>query len=161
VNYPQAPLAAPELATSIDRTVNPGAEILIETAGPDNQPTVAGWAQVQANGSLTGFSMFRIGTPGNQQEAVVPLENRTPSSFLLSYDQTGGFVTGIAVANMAASPATVPVILRDDTGAQLATTSLTLPAMGHTAFLLTDQLPQAAQLRGPWNSRFRLAARSA
>ncbi|MGD0497335.1 MAG: putative Ig domain-containing protein, partial [Bryobacteraceae bacterium] len=34
VNYPQAPLAAPALASVIDRTVDPGAELLIETAGP-------------------------------------------------------------------------------------------------------------------------------
>ena len=148
VNYPQTPLATPELAYSIDRTVLPGSEILIQTAGPNNQTTVAGWALVQASGSLTGSSLFDWGISGNQQEAVAQLENRTPNSFLLSFDQTGGYVLGIAVANASSIAANVPAILRDDTGATIATSTIALPALGHTAFMLSDKFAAAVQKRG-------------
>jgi hypothetical protein len=152
VNYPQEPgpegTPAPALASVIDRTVDPGAELLIETAGPLDQPTQAGWALVQASGSLTGYSLFRWGTAPHQQEAVAALENRTPGSFLLSFDQTGGYVLGIAVANTSSSAANVTATLYDDAGATIGGTTLPLPAMGHTAFMLTDQFPAAAGRRG-------------
>jgi hypothetical protein len=148
VNYPQAPLAEPELAYSVDRTLNPSAQLLIQTAGPINQPTVAGWALVQASGNLTGSALFDWGAPGVQQEAVMQLENRTPNAFLLSFDQTGGYVLGIAVANPTATGESVPAILLDDTGANIASTTLSLPAMGHTAFMLTNDFAGAAGRRG-------------
>jgi hypothetical protein len=148
VNYPQAPLAAPALASVIDRTVDPGAELLIETAGPLDQPTQAGWALVQANGSLTGYSLFRWGTAPHQQEAVAALESRTPGSFLLSFDQTGGYVLGIAVANAFSPAANVTATLYDDAGVPIGGTTLPLPAMGHTAFMLTDKFPAADGKRG-------------
>jgi hypothetical protein len=148
VNYPQKPLATPALASVIDRTVDPGAELLIETAGPLDQPTQAGWALVQASGSLTGYSLFRWGTAPHQQEAVAALENRTPGSFLLSFDQTGGYVLGIAVANTSSPAANVTATLYDDAGATIGGTTLPLPAMGHTAFMLTDEFPSADGRRG-------------
>jgi hypothetical protein len=152
VTYPQAPglggAPTPALASVLDRTVGPGAELLIETAGPDDQPTQAGWALVQASGSLTGYSLFRWGTAPHQQEAVTALENRTPASFLLSFDQTGGYVLGIAVANASTPAANVTATLYDDTGVSIGGTTLPLPAMGHTAFMLTDKFPAAAGRRG-------------
>jgi hypothetical protein len=42
----------------------------------------------------------------------------------------------------------VPVTLFDDTGATLGATSINLPANGHTSFILTDQFPAAANIRG-------------
>jgi hypothetical protein len=148
VNYPQKPLSAPALASVIDRAVEAGAELLIETAGPEDQPTQAGWALVQASGSLTGYSLFRWGTAPHQQEAAAALENRTPGSFLLSFDQTGGYVLGIAVANTSSPAANVTATLYDDSGATIGGTTLPLPAMGHTAFMLTDEFPAAAGRRG-------------
>ena len=148
VNFPQAPLAEPLMASSIDRTLLPGAELLIQTVGPDAQPVVAGWALVRASGSLTGYSVFRWGEPPNQQEATAQLENRTPNAFVLSFDQTGGYVLGVAVANPASAAANVLAALYDDGGLLLSATTIALPALGHTAFMLSDQFPAAAQKRG-------------
>ncbi len=148
VNFPQAPLSAPLLASSVDRTVNAGAELLIETVGPDDQPALGGWALVQASGSLTGQSLFRWGAPPSQQEAAAQLETRSPGAFLLSFDQTGGYVLGVAVANASPAAANILAELVDDGGALLAATTIPLPAMGHTAFMLSDKFPAAAQRRG-------------
>ncbi|MGD0498940.1 MAG: hypothetical protein ABSC23_10945, partial [Bryobacteraceae bacterium] len=84
----------------------------------------------------------------HQQEAVAALENRTPGSFLLSFDQTGGYVLGIAVANTSSPAANVTATLYDDAGATIGGTTLPLPAMGHTAFMLTDEFPSADGRRG-------------
>jgi hypothetical protein len=148
VNFPQAPLSAPLLASSVDRTVNAGAELIIETVGADDQPTQGGWALVQASGTVTGQSIFRWGAPPNQQEAAAQLETRSPSAFLLSFDQTGGYVLGVAVANASPSAANILAELLDDSGALLAATTIPLPALGHTAFMLSDKFPAAAGERG-------------
>ncbi len=154
VNYPQAPLATPVLAYSIDRILLPGAEWLIQAAGTSSQPNVSGWALVQASGTLTGSGLFDWAIAGAQQEAVVQLENRTPNSFVLQFDQTNGYVLGIAAANTSATAAGIPAILRDDTGATIATGTITLPgmsaipAMGHTSFMLSDKFAAAAGRRG-------------
>ena len=103
---------------------------------------------MQASGSLTGYSLFRWGTAPHQQEAVAALENRTPGAFLLSFDQTGGYVLGIAVANTSSSAANVTATLYDDTGATIGGTTLPLPAMGHTAFMLTVKFAAATDKRG-------------
>jgi hypothetical protein len=42
----------------------------------------------------------------------------------------------------------VPVTLYDDTGVTLGTSSINLPANGHTAFIVKDQFPSAAIIRG-------------
>jgi hypothetical protein len=43
----------------------------------------------------------------------------------------------------------IPVTVRDDTGAQIATDTITLGANGHYAFTLgTDRYPAAATIRG-------------
>jgi len=43
LSFPQSPNAAgPELAATLDRTVNPGAQLVIQSTGPNNQPTLVG-----------------------------------------------------------------------------------------------------------------------
>lgn len=79
---------------------------------------------------------------------MVPLEDRTANAFLLAFDNTGGIVTGVAVSNASPQPVTTPVTIRNQSGVQVAVTSLTLPANGHTAFLLADKYPVAAGMRG-------------
>jgi hypothetical protein len=82
------------------------------------------------------------------QEAVVPLESRSPSSFVLYYDQTGGFATGVAVANVVGQSASVAVTVRDDTGTAIGSETLPFSSYGHIAYLLTDHYPATAQGRG-------------
>jgi hypothetical protein len=46
LSFPQSPSAAgPLLAATLDRTLNPGAELVIQSTGPNSQPTLVGWAQ--------------------------------------------------------------------------------------------------------------------
>ncbi len=150
LSFPQAPLSGTFLAAQLERTIAPNAAVVIQTCGTGVN-AFASWAQLQSNGSITAFARFTWNTGQGPQEAVVPLESRTPNSFVLWYDQSDGFVTGMAVANMAAASASVAVTVRDDTGTVLASSTLpTLNPYGHTSFLLTDPAyyPVTAGKRG-------------
>jgi hypothetical protein len=57
-------------------------------------------------------------------------------------------VLGVAVENISAQAASVGVVIRDDTGAQIGTGSLALQGSGHTSFVLSTQFPVTANRRG-------------
>ena len=128
------------------QTFNSNGLVVVVTGGPQMPPVQVGSAQLSATGAVDGFNIFHhIVT---QQETVVPLETRNASSYLLAFDNTGGSVLGIAVANVAAQDAQIFVVIRDDSGEQIATSSLAVPADGHTSFVLPTQYPITANLRG-------------
>lgn len=49
--------------------------------------------------------------------------------------------TGVAVASLSAQAQIIQVIIRDDTGAQLGTPTISLSALGHTSFMLSPPPP--------------------
>ena len=147
LNFPQNPAASgPELAASIDRQIGANASLIVNSAGPQTPPVQVGSAQLSATGPVDGFAIFhQIPTA---QEAVVPLETRNASSYLLAFDNTGGVVLGVAVENVSAQAGSIGVILRDDTGLQIGTGSIPMAANGHTSFVLSSQFPPTANKRG-------------
>jgi hypothetical protein len=80
---------------------------------------------------------------------VAPLETRNSSAYVVSFDNTNGAATGVALANLTAQGLTVAVTICDDTGAVILSSALALPAMGHTSFVMTTQYGSVvAQERG-------------
>lgn len=146
--FPQTSPASSTPVSTITRTLAPGATLLIQTTGPDTQATQVGWTQLLTNGSISGFAVFGQVEGASQQEAVVPLETRNAASYLVSFDNTSNFATGVALANIANQPAIIPVIVRDDTGAALQSGVITLPAGGHSAFDISVRLPMTIGRRG-------------
>jgi hypothetical protein len=136
------------VASSVNQTLPAGATWLVESAAPLSDPApTTGSAQVTANGNVGGFVIFRYNPNG--QEAGVPLESGNASAYILAFDNTAGTATGIAINSVSSQSVNVPVIVRDDTGAQIATDSLNLAANGHLAFtLVSDKYPQTANIRG-------------
>ena len=128
--------------------VNPGATLVVESEGPATQDTQQGWAELLTDGKIAGFAVFRQRSGEHDQEAVVPLETRAAPGHVLSFDNTAGFTTGVALVNMTSQAAAVTVIINDDAGAQMQTNPLNLPARGHTAFELRSQYPATAGKRG-------------
>jgi Viral BACON domain len=147
LTFPQTPSAASP-ATMLDRTINPGATLLIESTGPDDQKVQVGWSQLLTNGDISGFAIFRQAVGASNQEAVVPLEIRNASSYVLPFDNTSGYASGVALANVATQPANIGVVFKDDTGTILRSDSITLPAQGHTSFDLATRFAITAQKRG-------------
>jgi hypothetical protein len=146
--FPQSGATAASPAATTTLTVNPGAGQLIQTAGLASQPTETGWTQLVATGNLGGFAVFQQANGSRIQEAVVPLETLNPSAFVIWFDNTGGNATGIALANAVAQGANIPVVIRDDTGAILLSTTTTLAADGHTSFDLASTYVQTSGIRG-------------
>jgi hypothetical protein len=149
VTFPQTASVAPLLAATLDQTIGAGAELVIQTAGTASQATVQGWAQLTSNGTVGGSAIFAFTTATGTQEAVVPLETRNPTAFVLPFNYTNGYQTGIALANLTNQAVTVPVVLRDSTGTSLGTAAaISLAANAHKSFMLATSYPAVAGILG-------------
>jgi hypothetical protein len=138
--FPQLPSSPPLVTTSLNQTIAGNATFIVDTSGPQTPPVLQGSAQLSANGAVDGFAIFhQIPTA---QEAVVPMETRNASSYLMAFDNTNGLVLGVAVENVSTQSASIPVIIRDDTGAVIGPEggTISLPGNGHMAFVLSDPL---------------------
>ena len=140
--------SAPLNAATLNQTIGGNSVLLLDTTAPANQALNVGWGDVSASGNVNAYEIFRYAP--SAQEAVVPMETRT-GSFALLFDNTSlvnTLGTGVALANLGAEPATVPIVVNDDSGAQLASGSIPLAAFGHTAFTLSNEYPTTAGKRG-------------
>ena len=144
VVFVQSVTTAPTSLATVTRALSGGATLILQTGG---QPNLAqGSVQLTSDGAVSGFIFFRLDATGG--EAVVPLETRNPSAFVLGFDNTVGYATGVAVANVSAQPANIQVIIRDDTGVNFGTDTITLPGHGHISFVMTDRYGITAKIRG-------------
>ena len=150
LTFPQQPAATgPLLAASVDNPIVANASLIVTTAGPQTPPVQIGSAQMSATGDVDGFAIFHL-IP-SAQEAVVPMETRNASSYILAFDNTNGVGLGVAVANASAQAGNVGVILRDDTGTEIGSGSIAMQPNGHTSFVLSDPttgFPVTANKRG-------------
>ena len=144
-------LSGPLLAATFDRNLAANALLIFNTSGAQVPPVLVGSAQLSAIGPVDGFAIFHhIGTT---QEAVVPMETRNASSYLLAFDNTNGLVMGVAVQNVSPQNAIIGVEIRDDSGTVISApgATITLGGNGHTAFVLSDAaqgFPVTANKRG-------------
>ena len=152
LTFPQQPPASsPLLAASLDERISANASLIIQTAGPQTPPVLVGSGQVSSMGPVDGFAIFHHVV--TQQEAVVPLELRNASSYILAFDNTNGIVLGVALANVLAQTANIPVVIRDDTGTIISApgTSISIPGNGRMSFVLSDPVrgfSMTANIRG-------------
>jgi hypothetical protein len=136
-------------ASSVTQTI-PGA-LWIQTSGDVGTPLLTGSAQLvfpnpPATYNLGALAIFRYNPNG--QEAVVPLETRNAESYLLAFDNTNNTATGVAISAASSQAVSIPVIIRDGTGAQIGTATIQLAANGHTSFMLATQFPSTAGILG-------------
>jgi hypothetical protein len=117
-------------SSSVERTVQPGATLLIESEAPSSA-TVVGWAEVISAGPVAGFAIFRQrGPDGRDSEGTAPVESGGTASLLLPFDNTAGFVTGVALVNGTGDAVIVTATIRDDNGAQIGLQAVALPCHG-------------------------------
>ncbi|MDR3738107.1 MAG: RHS repeat-associated core domain-containing protein [Terracidiphilus sp.] len=153
---PQSTSNKTQTSSTFDQMLAAGTMLTIETASTAST-SQTGWAQLQTNGSVSGFAVFQYQpVSGGQQEAVVPVQTGAATSYMLPFSNTNGYTDGIALANTSSVAATVGLTLRDATTGNVITTgSVALPAQGHTSFMLPSQFPAAAgasgtlEVRGP------------
>jgi hypothetical protein len=136
--------------TSISFTLATAASITIETAGTA-RGLAQGWALMQRNStdSIGGFAIFRLRLPGVQdQEAVVPIVDQFSGHFVLLFDNTSSFVSGVAIANPTNSTVSIPVNIRDETGQIIDQEFIALGPFAHTAFVAPAQWPSTQGTAG-------------
>ena len=136
------------MASSLDRVLAPFATLQIDTTSAQ-AATLQGWADVLSSGPINGFAIFRLQTQNAPpSEGTVALQRQLQSSMTLQFDNTAGLVMGVALASQATAAVNLSVTMWDQSGALLATQSLSVPASGHTAFVLQDKFPLTAGKRG-------------
>ncbi|MEQ1885347.1 MAG: S53 family peptidase [Bryobacteraceae bacterium] len=133
-------------ASSLDPVLGPGASTILRSAGDPNSTALTGSAELTSNGAITGSLIFRFAPTG--QEVLVPLESSQAQVRLLSFDNTNGFATGIAITNRSNQAAIIPVIVRDQTGAQIGSDSIELSRQGHISFVATDRFASTVNRYG-------------
>jgi hypothetical protein len=140
----------PTTGASTDFVIPANGLALVETELPEASAATVGWARLKAPAGVAGAATFRYHSAvGPDLEAVVPLETRTPASFVLPFDNTVGLSTGVALANGSdTSTASVQVIARNAAGAQLLADSISLPVRGHTSFMLAAKYPSLVGILG-------------
>ena len=132
-------------AATVTKTLAVGATLAIQAQGLD-APVALGSVQLTSDFGVNAFALFRYDPSG--QEATVPFETRNAGGYVLAFDNTAPLATGVAIANLSSQPASVGMILRDDTGATLQTTTIPVPANGHYSFVLGGAYRLAAGRRG-------------
>lgn len=136
-------------ASLVDRTVEPGATLLIESEALASSATLVGWAEVISSGPVSGYAIFRQrGQDGRDAEGTAPVESSRTSSLILPFDNTAGFVTGVALVNLANEAVILNATIRDDNGVQSGLQAVALPAMGHTSFAVPDRFSITGSRRG-------------
>ncbi|HKD08820.1 MAG TPA: BACON domain-containing carbohydrate-binding protein [Bryobacteraceae bacterium] len=136
------------VAASIDRTLGPGALLEVVAGGPALGPVVMGWCQLLGSGDVNAYAAFRFTSGTLDNQALAPFETGNASTYIIGFDNTNGFATGIALANTSSAAASVGIVIRDDTGATILTSSISLGAMAHTSFVLSSDYASTAGKRG-------------
>jgi Viral BACON domain len=137
------PLADGTSASSITGSIPFGGSQVIQTLGAqtlgNSGAANEGWAEVIGSQSLGGTAIFSDQLSG--QEAAVPFQPRGGTSMVLPFDNGVGQPFGVALANVSPSSVTVTETIRDETGTiQISQRQISLPAQGHTSFILGANL---------------------
>jgi hypothetical protein len=138
-----------DTTTAFERTIEPSGVLVSETEAPRNEPTIAGWAAIQASGEISAHAVFRQRVQeGKDSEALVPLDAANTSSAILLFDNALGFITGVALANAGNATTIITAVVRDENGMMLAQSPIVLGPGGHAAFVIGDRLPSVRERRG-------------
>ena len=132
--------------TAIQGTLRPGGSIVLETTGVGS--LTQGWAQFDTTRTSAFVSGFSVFSNVNGNEAAVPFESDAAGNQILSFDNTGGFGMGVALANSDDLTITVSATFRNENGNVLGTDTFTMDSMTHTSFIFDQQWPFTGGQRG-------------
>ncbi len=131
-------------------TIPAGGTVLIHSAGTALTTTI-GWALIQGDSSVSAYAIYAQSVTGRpNQDATTPALTAS-SRVIAPYDNTGGFVTSLAIANAAATSASISVGLQNTNDAgpvSPAPAAITLPPLGHMSFTMPQQFPATANQSG-------------
>lgn len=134
------PFAVGGLGAFSARTIPARGVVFLTSTNPAS--LTQGWGLVTGGDKISVTTTFtsKAANAGGDQEASVPGDNAGSTSLAVPFDNTNGLVSGFALTNTTNVPVTVLAVGYDSTGRILMTDSaLTLPAFGHTAFVMSSR----------------------
>jgi len=130
-----AALTVPSLgASSTTVTIASYGTAVIEA--PNTGSLQQGFATFTLPTGVGGYGVFRAAGSSGAQEAVVPFASSSGTTATLIFDENG-LSTGVAIANPGTSQTTITATARDLTGSSIGSSTITLPALNHTAAVLS------------------------
>ena len=105
--------------------------------------TSTGWAQLIVSPGIAAYAIFTVRVSGRADQDGTAPGSSSSTGILVPFDNANGSVTGLALVNPSTVSETISVNVKTDTGA-ISQATLSLPAQGHLAFALPDQLPATA-----------------
>jgi hypothetical protein len=133
--------------TSVQANLGPFDSATFETEGT-SATLSEGWAHVESDSEIGGVSVFRLRVPGQPDaEAAVPL-TVTGASVVSSFDNTAGYLTGIALVNHGFGSVQIYLGFTAEGGESIGSRVVVLNAKNHISFLLADRFPEVAGKRG-------------
>jgi len=107
-----------------------------------------GWAKVTGTGRIGVLAIFRQSVPGRPDSEGSISGAPSGSRVFLPFNNTNGFVTGVAIANANPTQAlSISMTFQADSGAT-SSGFISLPPNAHTTFVLTTMFPGLAGQRG-------------
>ena len=135
-------------AGELSGTLVPGGVVFAQSTG-GSPALMQGWAEIASTGRISVLANhYRSSAAGGTDTEASLLATPSMSSVTVPFDNTRGFVTGVAIANTNATQTiTVTVTITPEAGSAAATTFVLAPR-AHTGFVLGTQYPAAAGVRG-------------
>jgi hypothetical protein len=135
-----------ETSSTAGLMLDGGSSLFLHTMGTAAALT-QGWAELDADAGIVAYVVFTYRATGQRDaEGTAPAVAAT-NRLLVPYDDSSGFVTGIAVVNPTGTAQDIAVGFRNTGGVALGTLP-TVPPQGHMAFVLSQQFPVIAGHRG-------------
>jgi len=145
------PLTVPSLGgSSVAVTIAPNGTAVLEA--PSTGTFGEGYATVTLPAGVSGNGIFQQTVAGRpNQQAVVPLASMSSPASKIPFDETGGAVTAVALANPTNAPINVTITVWDTSGNVIGTSTVGVSAYNKTSTTL-DTLPGLSGMVGKQGS---------
>ncbi|MCP5110967.1 MAG: hypothetical protein GY953_09045 [bacterium] len=145
------PIADVGIFSELNVTIAAHGSTTFQTVGESTEPPAQGWAKLDLTccQEITGLAVFQQSIGGQDSEAVVPFASSQATRAGMIFDNTAGFVTGMAMVNPSeTSVSTVTMNFRLEDGSRIHLDQLILDPGEHRAFALNAAFPQTGDRRG-------------
>lgn len=120
-----------------------GSSLFLHTMGTAAALT-EGWAELDADAGIVAYVVFTYRLPGQQDDEGTAPAVAATNRILVPYDDSSGYVTGIAIVNPTGTAQDIAVGFQTTTGAVAFGALPSVPPFGHMAFVLSQQFPVIA-----------------
>ena len=145
------PIADVGIFSELKVTIPAHGSVTFQTVGLSTDSPTQGWAKLDLTccQEITGLAVFQQSIAGRDSEAVVPFASSAADRSGMVFDNTEGFVTGVAMVNPSeTSVSTVTMNFRLEDGRRIHLDQFIMDPREHRAFALNAAFPQTRNRKG-------------